>query len=196
MYNKRNFLSMFAEYNKSKLLGYSFEWKHVNTPLDIDPSSFLFQGKVSKEINGVRYKYDCILTTKMIILRKLSNSGKSFIESLKSTYEFLCLKLSNPRLEIINTDIGSKIKLTSKNHTETLYIKENTDRFLKNLKKISILENINNNYIIKNIISSGGSGIVRVGYKLKTSEEFAIKSIPKTNFTEKNHSFVFFFKYN
>ena len=57
MNNKRNSLSMFDEYNKAKLPDYSFEWEHVYTPLEIDPSSFLFQGKVTKEINGIRYEY-------------------------------------------------------------------------------------------------------------------------------------------
>ena len=57
-------------------------------------------------------------------------------------------------------------------------------------KKFSILEDIESNYNMKAIIGSGSSGIVRIAYKFENNKTFAIKSIPKINYTEKGHSFV------
>jgi hypothetical protein len=59
------------------------------------------------------------------------------------------------------------------------------------LKRVSILENLEESYELKQFIGLGSSAVVRIGKRIgEQNTAFAIKSFPKKNYTNKVYSFV------
>jgi hypothetical protein len=59
-------------------------------------------------------------------------------------------------------------------------------KWFEKLKKVAVLEDLEKSYLLKETIDAGSSAVVRKAEKLtETSTEYAVKSIPKTLFTEK-----------
>lgn len=191
---KQEFESLFDTYRANKCPNYSFEWKNTTNAIAIEPSHFICEGLLyccSEEIGKVAH---CILTLDKLIACSnfRAQNGADEVPKVKTGNYYL--SLNNPILRKFTKDKKHGLRLVTSAKVQEFICSSKDDmlKWFECFKSVAVLENIKNHYQLKEVIGSGSSATVRIGTKTDTSEsqEFAVKTIPKVNYTEKKHSLV------
>lgn len=187
--------SLFDEYRVKRYPNYSFRWEQMYRHIEIDPSRFICEGILYEVSEAAKKPRHYILTLDMLIASPIVEMEKDVRGNLTKQQNKYCLRLLNPRVQRINCDGKYGIRLVSDGLAQnfTCHSKSDMQRWYEALKRVAILENLEETYELKQFIGSGSSAIVSIGKKIGDPEKaYAVKSFPKKNYTEKVYSFVFY----
>jgi len=188
------YISIFDTYRNVEEKAHALEWTPISDFIALDPENYICEGNVQESIGDSPSEFmHYVLTKEMIIKCKMKSNETEPSLSQNSDQNYM-MKLSMPFLTRYKTKGFYVIKLSICGSTRKFLFesKEEYDILFNGLKKICVIDNIENEYTFYEVLGCGGSSIVKLAKNNFTGNQYAIKCIRKQWFLEKPQSIVFF----
>eukprot|EP00826_Nyctotherus_ovalis_P015343 TRINITY_DN14351_c0_g1_i1.p2 TRINITY_DN14351_c0_g1~~TRINITY_DN14351_c0_g1_i1.p2 ORF type:complete len:207 (-),score=34.90 TRINITY_DN14351_c0_g1_i1:1332-1952(-) len=185
--------SLFDEHRRKHYPKYSFKWEQVNGCVEIDPARFIHEGVLYEAVKTHRKPHHYILTLDMLISSPIAQLTDDIAGNLQTASRSYCLRLMNPKLYKVAHEGVHGVRLVSDGLAQILFCrsKDDMERWFGALKRVSVLENIEGSYELRQYVGSGSSAVVKIGREVGGSgKTYAVKSFQKRNYTERIYSFV------
>ncbi len=181
--------SLFDEYRACNFQSTTFDWIQTANFIDVDPEHFIYEGNLEEcfEMNISEYRH-YILTKDILISKRICKAIDDPVDNLKGkSYNTYVMKLMNPRLKKIKADDKYGFKLISGPITKKFWCESRQEMqfWCDSLREVCILENIESKYSFGDILGAGSSACVKLGQHKESTQQFAVKCIPKVKLHEK-----------